>query len=63
MIQKIKDGSTTSDDVKADENGDIDSGKGYGEDGKETDLSDGSTTMPDPNSGKDVNVPPQSGGC
>lgn len=57
------DGSTTLEDVKTSENGEIESGTGNGEDGKKTDLSDGSTTMTDPNSGKDVSVPPQGAGC
>lgn len=60
---KKPDGSTTLENVKIDENSEIDSGDGYGEDGKKTNLSDGSTTMTDPNSGKDVNVPPQGAGC
>lgn len=57
------DGSNALEGVKIDDNSNIDDGKGHGEDGKETNLSDGSTTMNDPNSGKEVGVPPQGAGC
>lgn len=60
---KRPDGSLALEGVKTNDKGEITEGTGYGEDGKKTNLSDGSTTMPDPNSGKDVNVPPQGAGC
>lgn len=60
---KRPDGSTVLEGVKTNDKGEITEGTGYGEDGKKTNLSDGSTTMEDPSSGKEVNVEPQGGGC
>lgn len=60
---KRPDGSLALEGVKINDKGEITEGTGYGKDGKKTNLSDGSTIMEDPNSGKEVNVEPQGAGC
>lgn len=60
---KNPDGTLALEGVKTNGNGEITEGTGYGEDGKKTNLSDGTTTMPDPNTGNEVNVEPQGAGC
>ena len=60
---KNPDGTLALEGVKTNGNGEITEGTGYGEDGKKTNLGDGTTTMPDPNTGNEVHVEPQGAGC